>query len=154
MHAPGTIRKLIFPVGGMSCASCVSRVEKALQDVQGVVSVNVNLASEKATVEYTGDTDPAEIYRAVADAGYSFREESAGTDELAVTAQREISDIKNKFIISLCIAGAIMASAWSPFLTSPLNHIFSGLWPHRSNFGQACVFIKAHGAPSSIKQQT
>jgi Cu+-exporting ATPase len=114
MHAPGTIRKLIFPVGGMSCASCVSRVEKALQDVQGVVSVNVNLASEKATVEYTGDTDPAEIYRAVADAGYSFREESAGTDELAVTAQREISDIKNKFIISLCIAGAIMALGMVP----------------------------------------
>lgn len=114
MHAPGTIRKLIFPVGGMSCASCVSRVEKALQDVQGVVSVNVNLASEKATVEYTGDTDPAEIYRAVADAGYSFREESAGTDELAFTAQREISDLKNKFIISLCIAGAIMALGMVP----------------------------------------
>ena len=39
------LRKSIFPVGGMTCASCVSRVEKALQGVRGVVSVNVNLAS-------------------------------------------------------------------------------------------------------------
>src|SRR4030042_5886280 len=42
-------RKSIFPVMGMTCASCVARVEKALAEVPGGVSVNVNLASEKAT---------------------------------------------------------------------------------------------------------
>ena len=45
-------RKSIFPVVGMTCASCVARVEEALSSVPGVVSASVNLASEKATVEY------------------------------------------------------------------------------------------------------
>ncbi|GAH21010.1 unnamed protein product, partial [marine sediment metagenome] len=49
-------RKSIFPAGGMTCASCVARVEQALSDVPGVISANVNLASEKATVEYIEGT--------------------------------------------------------------------------------------------------
>jgi len=103
------LRKSIFPVGGMTCASCVSRVEKALKDVRGVVSVNVNLASEKATVEYTDDTDPGELYRAVADAGYTLGKESAEIDGISISAQREINDLKYKFIFSLCVAVTIMA---------------------------------------------
>jgi Cu+-exporting ATPase len=46
--------KSVFAVGGMSCASCVSRVEKAIRSVPGVVSANVNLAN-KGTVEYLED---------------------------------------------------------------------------------------------------
>ena len=46
-------KKSVFPVRGMTCAMCVGRVEDALQSVPGVVAANVNLASEKATVEYT-----------------------------------------------------------------------------------------------------
>src|SRR5437016_5693026 len=49
------IRELVLPVTGMTCASCVHHVEKALKRVKGVSSVNVNLATEKATVEF----DPA-----------------------------------------------------------------------------------------------
>jgi P-type Cu+ transporter len=44
--------KKIFPVEGMTCASCVSRVEKKLRSLQGVTDAQVNLASERATVEY------------------------------------------------------------------------------------------------------
>ncbi|KES14945.1 Cation transport ATPase, partial [Gilliamella apicola SCGC AB-598-I20] len=40
-----------FFVEEMSCASCVSRVEKALKKIDGVINVSVNLATEKATVE-------------------------------------------------------------------------------------------------------
>ena len=43
----------------MTCASCVARVEEALSSVHGVISANVNLASEKATVEYTEGTSIA-----------------------------------------------------------------------------------------------
>ena len=45
-------KKSIFPVSGMTCAACVSRVEQALSSVPGVISASVNLASENATVEY------------------------------------------------------------------------------------------------------
>ena len=68
------VKKSIFPVGGMTCASCVARVEEALRDVPGVVSVGVNLASEKATVEYLEGVDVDDLRRAVSDAGYTLRE--------------------------------------------------------------------------------
>ncbi|MEE9258285.1 MAG: copper ion binding protein, partial [Nitrospinaceae bacterium] len=44
--------KRVFPVEGMTCASCVSRVEKKLRSLEGVTDARVNLASERATVEY------------------------------------------------------------------------------------------------------
>ncbi len=49
-------RRSIFPVSGMTCPSCVARVEEALSSVPGVISAVVNLASEKATVEYLEGT--------------------------------------------------------------------------------------------------
>jgi len=43
---------ITFPVTGMTCASCVRRIEKALAKVDGVSSASVNLATERATVQY------------------------------------------------------------------------------------------------------
>ncbi len=47
------VEKAHIHITGMTCASCVARVEVALSSVPGVISANVNLASEKATVEYS-----------------------------------------------------------------------------------------------------
>ena len=61
-------------VGGMTCASCVSRVEKALKKVPGVESAMVNLATETARIEVTSaDTTDARLRRAIRDAGYEPR---------------------------------------------------------------------------------
>ncbi len=68
---PGSIQ---LHVNGMTCASCVARVEKALQKVPGVSSVSVNLATEKATVELLGATPVALLKAAVEKAGYSAME--------------------------------------------------------------------------------
>ncbi len=58
-------------IDGMTCASCVARVEKALASAPGVVSATVNLATEKATVEaQRGLLRPADLVAAVEDAGY------------------------------------------------------------------------------------
>ena len=65
-------KKSIYPVGGMTCASCVAHVEEALKSVPGVVSVGVNLGSEKATVEYLEGTTYADMKKAVEDAGYEL----------------------------------------------------------------------------------
>ena len=60
-----------FPVTGMTCASCVSRVEKALGKVAGVERAAVNLATERATVSYDPrQTTVADIATAVERAGY------------------------------------------------------------------------------------
>ena len=62
---------LELDVGGMTCASCSGRVEKALRKVPGVERVSVNLANERAHVELLGHVDPARLIDAVNQAGYS-----------------------------------------------------------------------------------
>lgn len=58
-------------VHGMTCASCVSRVERVLAKVPGVSLASVNLATERATVQ--GSADPAALIQAIAKAGYEAR---------------------------------------------------------------------------------
>ncbi|MDN7448497.1 heavy metal translocating P-type ATPase, partial [Burkholderia multivorans] len=57
-------------IDGMTCASCVSRVEKALAKVPGVTHASVNLATERATVEASADVSAARLVEAVEQAGY------------------------------------------------------------------------------------
>jgi Cu+-exporting ATPase len=74
-HLPATHATLRLPVDGMTCASCVGRVEKALRREPGVVSADVSLASETATVVYDPSaTRPAELAAAVGRAGYQVPE--------------------------------------------------------------------------------
>jgi Cu+-exporting ATPase len=57
-------------IGGMTCASCVGRVERALNRVSGVTGASVNFATERASVTLVGDTSAAALAAAVHDAGY------------------------------------------------------------------------------------
>ncbi|WP_026175022.1 heavy metal translocating P-type ATPase [Thermus igniterrae] len=60
-----------IPVRGMTCAACVARVERALQRLPGVLAASVNLATEKAFVEYLPDTvSLARLRQAIREAGY------------------------------------------------------------------------------------
>ncbi|WP_293747490.1 cation-translocating P-type ATPase [Limnohabitans sp. Rim8] len=68
-------------IGGMTCASCVVRVEKALKKMPGVLSATVNLATESARIEVaSGDVTDARLRRAVRDAGYEPRTPEAQAD--------------------------------------------------------------------------
>lgn len=64
---------LELSIEGMTCASCVGRVERALTKVPGVKSVSVNLANERAHLELLGQVDPQTLIGAVTKAGYSAR---------------------------------------------------------------------------------
>lgn len=71
------MRKTELKITGMTCASCVARVEQAIRETKGVESANVNLATEKATFVY----DPAQIsidaiVRSIKEAGYGVEEET------------------------------------------------------------------------------
>ena len=107
-------KKSIFPVGGMTCASCVARVEEALSGVPGVISANVNLASEKATVEYTEETELADLRWAVREAGYELGLEAATLEDVTTAAQRELRGVRNRFIFAAILAASIMALMWAP----------------------------------------
>ncbi|MHB1013580.1 MAG: cation transporter, partial [Desulfobacteria bacterium] len=73
-----------LPVAGMTCASCVGRVERALRKVPGVAAASVNLAAQTASVEYLpGVASVADLRAAVEGAGYSVPEASPGEDPVA-----------------------------------------------------------------------
>ncbi|WP_336170191.1 heavy metal translocating P-type ATPase [Ensifer sp. MJa1] len=65
-----------IPVEGMTCASCVSRVEKAIRAVPGVTSASVNLATERADVRFDATARPADIVKAIENAGYGAAEDT------------------------------------------------------------------------------
>ncbi|HEV7344868.1 MAG TPA: heavy metal translocating P-type ATPase [Devosia sp.] len=68
-HVP--TQPLSIDIEGMSCASCVARVEKSLLQVPGVASASVNLATERATVQMTDPARVDAVYEAIAKAGYN-----------------------------------------------------------------------------------
>lgn len=66
--------RLDMGIGGMTCASCVGRVERVLKKVPGVQEVSVNLATESARVVFVGALSTAQIARVIRDAGYEPRD--------------------------------------------------------------------------------
>jgi Au+-exporting ATPase len=78
---------LDLTVQGMSCASCVGRVERALAGVPGVTAASVNLATERATV--TGTADSAALVAAVAAAGYAAAPVTADPAAEAASQSRD-----------------------------------------------------------------
>lgn len=65
-----TLTPIEIPVRGMTCASCVGRVEKAIRNTPGVAAANVNLAAERAHVELTSAGDTGAVVEAIRKAGY------------------------------------------------------------------------------------
>ncbi|WP_320188530.1 heavy metal translocating P-type ATPase (plasmid) [Agrobacterium rosae] len=92
-------------VEGMTCASCVSRVEKALKSVQGVRQATVNLATEKATVRVVSGTSTLVLEDAVRAAGYEVRRITAvrSTDNDEDRRDREA----NRLTMSLALSAAL-----------------------------------------------
>jgi copper chaperone CopZ len=88
--APQAI-EMVLPIEGMTCASCVNRIERFLRQTDGVVEANVNLATERATVR----VDPAvagraELVGAVEAAGYDVRPERAGEQPSATDLAADV----------------------------------------------------------------
>lgn len=77
----GSQQEAVFLIKGMTCASCVQTVEKAVRRVPGIQSAAVNLATEKLTVEYDQTMNPQEILAAVKDAGYEAQTAKEATQD-------------------------------------------------------------------------
>jgi len=96
------VSKIILPIKGMSCASCVEAVRRALSSLDGVISATVNFASEKAAIEYFPSQVGIRAFKkAVKDAGYDIVEPEKGED-VVEREQREREDayrtLRNKVI--------------------------------------------------------
>jgi len=85
------------PVEGMTCASCVARVEKSISEIEGIKNVSVNLATEKATFEIDGDLATLkQIEKAVEDAGYKIDFSSTYNETQSVPSEI-LSDKKTEY---------------------------------------------------------
>jgi Cu+-exporting ATPase len=75
------VETLTIPVKGMTCAACVARVQKSLENLDGVISASVNLATERVKVDYSpAQTGPDAFYRAIKSAGYDVMRVEQGED--------------------------------------------------------------------------
>lgn len=123
-----------IPIQGMECASCVQNIEKVLLRMRGVTKANVNLATEKARVEYIpSETSLAEIKKAIEQTGYKVLEippEAELEDMERIVRVKEYKKLKRKFFTGL-ILGLIIFLGSSPRLfpwIPPFLNNFFVLW--------------------------
>jgi len=101
-------RRGSFPVEGMTCASCARQVEKALQNVDGVVHARVNFATRKVVIDFSSERcDEQNLSLAVKAAGYRLETGETGTpqgnaaaDSLEATERREYEGVRKRLIVA------------------------------------------------------
>ena len=142
-----------LPIEGMTCAACVRHVESALAKVDGVVAVNVNLATERASVEYMpGVATPKAFERAVQDAGYQVlaQESEAPSGEPVDLDNQKMRAARIKMwaawaftipISILMLLHMVAGIAWPSITVVEIGLILLALpvlaWPGRTTFRSA-----------------
>jgi len=112
------VEKVTFPVHGMSCASCVKKVENGLKGLEGVVQASVNFATERATVQYIPGVVSMEDFRkAVKEAGYEVLQgETIGKEDLVdrekAAREAEFKKLKKKFITGVILVAPVLLLAF------------------------------------------
>jgi Cu+-exporting ATPase len=92
-------------IQGMTCASCVAHVEKAIRQQDGIEIANVNLATETATVSYDpAKVDIERIINSVSEAGYGAILHSDDADENERRKQSDIRKLRNRTLISILLS--------------------------------------------------
>ena len=119
---PARRAKVMLNVASMSCASCVGRVDRALEAVPGVLEVNVNLAAETATVTYLeGATTPAALIAASAEIGYPAEiAEADATTDRAARKEEEARNLLRKLVFAAALALPV-------FIVEMGGHVFPAL---------------------------
>ncbi|HPN09145.1 MAG TPA: cation transporter, partial [Syntrophales bacterium] len=111
-------------VGGMTCAACVRRVEKALQSLPGVEEAAVNLATGRATLRHRPDwAGLDEVGKTITATGYDYlgAPEEFRADPIAAAREEEIWDLRRRFAVGMTLSVVIFFGSmqhWFPFLAT------------------------------------
>jgi len=112
-------KQIIIPIGGMTCASCAQRIEKALSKLKGVSSASVNLATEKASIHYNPSIIRlSQIKSEILKIGYEPLE-IIGTDKIDEDKARKEKAIKTlwfKFVTSALFSLPLLYLAMAPMI--------------------------------------
>jgi P-type Cu+ transporter len=127
-------RSAALAVSGMSCASCVGHVERALRDVPAVVEASVNLASERATVQVieSAVTD-AELVAALRQAGYEAEPirphdagDSVGDDRGDARKDQELRDLKRSVLLAAALTLPVFVLDMGGHMIPAFHHAVVG----------------------------
>ncbi len=108
-----------IPIGGMTCAACAQRVDKAIRKLSGVVSVSVNFATEKATISFDPQQVRVSALREVIEkTGYKALavSKTETADEDRVRKQKEIRSMWIKFIVAAVFTLPLFYIAMVPMI--------------------------------------
>jgi Cu+-exporting ATPase len=148
------VEELDFSVSGMSCGSCVGRVEKALLQIPGILAVSVNLLTAKVLIkQISGAVKSYQITRAVEAAG-AYKvvlNKKESLDISRIQREKELRDEKRRLWISAILTFPLVL----PMLASDLgNHVFLSGWLQFALAGVVQFWIGARfyvGAYKAIK---
>ncbi len=135
-------QNVTIPIGGMTCAACAQRVEKAVKKLEGVESASVNFATEKATVSYRPqEVRLSAIRAAIEKAGYQALEanKADAADEDRARKQKEIRILWTKFIISAVFSLPLLYIAMVPMIKVVRLPFPAGLDPMQYSLVYALV---------------
>ncbi|MBT2692364.1 MULTISPECIES: heavy metal translocating P-type ATPase [Bacillaceae] len=123
--------KVQLDIIGMTCASCSTRVEKGLKKVEGVTSAAVNLATEKAIIEYIpGNTNIEQIMAAVKKVGYDARVVGDSNDDYERSArEKEYKTQVRKFTVGAILSVFFLIQMISDFAMEYGNGMFFHMSP-------------------------
>ncbi|EHN66805.1 heavy metal translocating P-type ATPase [Comamonas testosteroni] len=118
-------------VGGMTCASCVGRVERALKKVPGVQNAVVNLATERASVQLQGSVDVSSLIAAIEKAGYEAQPvqhdaAATGEDAAALRQAQERESLKRSLIFATVFALPVFVLEMGGHMVPAFHHWISG----------------------------
>ncbi|MEB2312093.1 MAG: heavy metal translocating P-type ATPase [Sorangiineae bacterium] len=117
-------------VQGMTCASCVARVERTLRKQPGVAQATVNLATERATVEFApAETNVEKLKAAIVDAGYQPIELARAPDALAEAQEREQAALLGGVRMGIALSVPLMLIAMLPMMVPAAMTAMHGLFP-------------------------
>ena len=115
-------------VTGMTCASCVGRVEKALKAVPGVSSASVNLATERASITAAGGVPVSALIQAVAKAGYEAKPlaaEASDTDAVAERQAAELKSLKRALTVATIFALPVFILEMGAHIVPAFHHVIA-----------------------------
>jgi len=131
--APTAIQKAVISIAGITCASCVSKVETALKKTDGVLDAKVNFASEKAYVEFDPQrTNAKNLESTIIAAGYkpikttllaeseTETESVAAEDTESIAREKEIRSVKNKFLFSAIFSVPLLYISMGHMVAFPI----------------------------------
>ncbi len=116
-------------VSGMHCASCVSRVEKALGRLDGVEGVHVNLATGQAVVRHAAEVDRDALGTAVTRAGFGFEgvEGAEAEEAIAQAHHRDVSDLRRRLLVGVAFAIPVLIGSY-PHMVGRQPGPLGNLW--------------------------